>query len=227
VFVGSLAMLFACVREGAVNLSEIPLYPLCSAYCRHLCETKELDLDEAAVALATLAYLLERKAWGLLPTPEPEPGADPEMEAIEPTVGEFAPAIHALQEGLEERSRRFFRSSEVDGEAFAVAWDIGDVGPGDLARALERLLQIADPDPMLIEPPGLPSLAEQMAKLLLLLTDKWQDLLAIVTGRVTRLEAVWTFLALLELVRLGQCRVRLFGEEVRFSRQRAPSAGSV
>jgi hypothetical protein len=40
----------------------------------------------------------------------------------------------------------------------------------------------------------------------------------IVVGEFTRSEIVWWFLALLELIRLGQARVKVEGEEVFFAR---------
>src|SRR5688572_16813706 len=69
-FTGSLATLFACVRERKVDLLDVPLYPICDAYFSYLAGAPIENLDEAAAALAALAYLLERKAWALLPCDE-------------------------------------------------------------------------------------------------------------------------------------------------------------
>lgn len=217
-FVGSLAMLFACVREGKVDLGEIPLYPICAAYCRHLLVARELNLDEAAVALSALSYLLERKAWGLLPTPVPEPMDEGPLEMPEPTVHEFFPAIEALREGQEERSRRFFRPSDSGPNPYEVPLEFGDIGIADLSRALESLLLRSDPDPYMLPAKSLPPLAEQMAKILLAFGEGWMSLMDLLPGPFSRMEAVWSFLSILELVRLGQCRVRLNRGEIRFAR---------
>ena len=56
-FSGSLAMLFACVRERKVDLLDIPLFPICEAYFTYLMDSELADLDEAAAALAALSYL--------------------------------------------------------------------------------------------------------------------------------------------------------------------------
>src|SRR5579872_2660477 len=109
-FDGSLATLFNCVREHKVELLEIPLAPICEAYFEYILTSPNTSLDEAAAALVALAYLLERKAWLLLPTPEPEPE---ELEALsppEPTVYEFTAAIEALRVWHDERSNLFFRA---------------------------------------------------------------------------------------------------------------------
>src|ERR1051326_3802442 len=60
-FSGSLAALFACVKERKVDLLDVPLMPVCEAYFLYLFEAAVKDLDEAAAALVALAYLLERK----------------------------------------------------------------------------------------------------------------------------------------------------------------------
>ena len=96
-FEGSLAMLFNCVREHKVELLDIPLAPICEAYFAYILSSPDTGLDEAAAALVALAYLLERKAWLLLPTPEPEPEELDALEPLEPTVHEFTAAIEALR----------------------------------------------------------------------------------------------------------------------------------
>src|SRR3712207_861248 len=88
-FTGSLATLFTCVRDRKVDLLDVLLFPICEAYFAYLLGTVDKDLDEAAAALAALAYLLERKAWALLPTPEPEPEVEEELQLALPTTEEY------------------------------------------------------------------------------------------------------------------------------------------
>src|SRR5579885_2128383 len=88
-FEGSLATLLRCVRDNKVHLLDVPLLPVCEAYFDYLVQTQLADLDEAAAALLALSYLLERKAWALLPNDEPEPEPEEPLELPEPTVAEF------------------------------------------------------------------------------------------------------------------------------------------
>jgi segregation and condensation protein A len=217
-FSGSLAMLFACVREKKVDLLDIPLFPICEAYFAYLIDSDLADLDEAAAALAALAYLLERKAWGLLPTPEPEPENDEPLDLVAPTVYEFDLAIETLRQYHLERSRLFFRPSESGPDPYEVPLVLGDVSAADLARAFEAVLRRAHPDPM--DMPAKPrlSLSEQMALVLSVLSKHWRPLGALLEEPFTKAEVVYWFLALLELIRLGQAAVRLEGEEVEFAR---------
>ncbi len=57
-----------------------------------------------------------------------------------------------------------------------------------------------------------------MGIVVLALPEKFQPLDQIVTGEYTRSEVVWWFLALLELIRLGQAKVEVKDGDVRFKR---------
>lgn len=217
-FQGSLGMLFQCVRKRKVDLVGVPLAPICEAYFHYLVDQAHEDLDRAAVALAALAYLLERKAWLLLPSPEcQEPQGDDVLEMPEPYAHEFVHAIEELMHRHDERSQTFFRSNESNG-TYEMPFDLGEASALDLARAFERIVARAHPDP--IEPPSVHrrSLGEQMSLVLGALSAEFQPLDDLVAHEFTRSEVVWWFLALLELIRIGQARVKLLGQEVAFAR---------
>ncbi|MHB8637994.1 MAG: segregation and condensation protein A [Fimbriimonadaceae bacterium] len=219
-FEGSLAMLFTCVRDHKVDLLDIPLAPICEAYFAYILGAPETRLDEAAAALVALAYLLERKAWLLLPTPEPEPEALDAMEPIEPTVHEFGAAIEALRRWHAERASLFFRAPEVGPNPYELPYELEQVSAADLARAFERLLSRAEPE--LARPPSrdVRSLAEVIDAVLLAVSDTWKSLDALLPERYTRTDAVYWFLAVLELIRLGQVSVRVgAGSGVEFARR--------
>lgn len=217
-FTGSLATLFLCVREGKVDLLGVPLAPICQAYLQYLVESAGQDIDKASAALAVLAYLLERKAWSLLPNGEEEPElADPE-EPMEPWVSEFVPAIEALKALAEERGQVFFRQPDAETPGYELPFELGQVTLLDLSRALQRLLERARPEPPTSLRKPARSLSEMMVVVLHELPLEFQTLDEIVVGDFTRSEVVWWFLALLELIRLGQARVRLCEADVEFAR---------
>lgn len=207
-FEGSLAMLFNCVREHRVELLDIPLAPICEAYFAYILAAPETGLDEAAAALVALAYLLERKAWLLLPTPEPEPEEFDALEPLEPTVHEFAAAIEALRLWHAERSSLFFRAPEAGPSPYELPYELEEVSPADLARAFERLMSRAEPE--LLDPPtrDVRSLVEVIDAVLLAVSDTWRPLELLLPEHYTRTDAVYWFLAILELIRLGQVAVR-------------------
>lgn len=220
-FTGSLAMLFACVRERKVNVLDVPLLPVCQAYFEYLIHATLKDLDEAASALAALAYLLERKAWALLPVAEPEPDIEEALELIAPTTHEYDRAICALRIWEEDRGRMFFRSAEASADSYEIPFEIGNVTILDLARAFERLLSKAEPAAVTVLNRPRRSLSEQMKVVLRSLSKTWTNLENLMPEKFTREDAVYWFLSLLELIRLGQADVRIKGEDVEFARKKA------
>lgn len=226
VFSGSLGTLFQLVHEQKVDLMQVPLTPICRAYLEYVLTVERENLDEAAAAMMALAYMLERKAWGLLPTPEPEPTVEDDLPFSLPTNHEYALAIETLKQWRSERERHFFRPLDSGPDPYEVPIEMGDVTPADLARAFERLLRKASPDP--IQPLGRPrrSLSEQMVVVLRALTPGWTPLEQLIEEPFTREDAAYWFLALLELIRLGQARVKLVADEVRFSRGASASRAS-
>lgn len=215
-FDGTLGTLFALVRDHRVDLLGVPLGPVCEAYLEYLIADPATDLDEAAAALAALAYLLERKAWRLLPVPEPEPEMEEPTEFIEPTVQGFAEVISALRVWQSEREQLFFRGAGPGPDPYELPYTLDNVAPADLARALERLLRRAEPET--VAPLNRPrrSLAEQMEMIMEALDTEWVPLENLVPTPFTREDAVYWFLGLLELVRVGRARARLGETDVEF-----------
>lgn len=207
-FQGSLAALVQCVAVRKVDLTEVPLHPICSAYIDYLLEAKEPDLDGAASALLALCYLVERKADRLLPQPEIESGEEDEFARDYPSFEGLRPALAALNERWDERDQLHFRAAESDDPGlYELPVALTNVSISDLGRALEKLLERAIPEKF--EPLGRPrrSLSEQMNVVRRCLRDEPAPLEELIEGELTRLEAVWWFLALLELIRLGQANV--------------------
>lgn len=217
-FSGSLGVLLQLVQDRKIDLMRVPLFPVCQAYFTYILKTTTHDLDEAAAALLALAYLLERKSWMLLPTPEEEPDFEAPFESPDPTVGEYTLAIEALRVWHDEREQFFFRPLDSGPDPYEVPLDLSDVSSADLARAFERLMRKAVPEP--IEPLNKKrrSLMDQMGVALATLSGTWKSMEDLIPTPFTREDAVYWFLSLLELIRLGQAAVRLEGEDVQFAR---------
>ena len=217
-FVGSLAYLFTCVRDHRVDLLDVPLLPICEAYLAYMLADSAPNLDEAAAALAALAYLLERKAWSLLPGTSTEPEADEMPELPAPSAYQYWEAMDLMRVWHEERSRLFFRAPNLGPNPYEVPWDMEEVTSGALAQALAEVLARAVPP----SPPEVfrhkRSLAGQMTSVLLALSYDWRTLSVLVPGEATREDVVYWFLSLLELMRLGQASARIVGDDVEFAR---------
>ena len=194
--------------------------PICEAYLCYLMESPAANLDEAAAALTVLAYLLERKAWQLLPVvEEDEPEMDEATALPDPTTYEYADVIQRLMENHDERTKLFFRTATPQLDLYEIPYDVGDVTAGDLAKAFERLLRRANPEPVELLAKPRKSIQEQMKFVLLALKPSYQRIEEMFVGEYTRTDAVYWFLALLELIRLGSAQVKLEGEEVLFAKK--------
>lgn len=215
-FSGTLGVLILAVRENKVELKGVPLVALSRAYMDYLMAIGDTDVESAALALSALAYLVERKAAHILPRVEDEEEEDDEVISsfVLPTVEKFQPALAALIQRREERGQWFFRHGDPGGYENVVAPT--GVGPDALARAFAALMAKAEPDPPPILGRPRRSMAEQIQIVWKALPLIPQSLVEIVPPPFTRSEAVWWFLALLELIRLGQASVVMDGEDVRF-----------
>lgn len=219
-FQGSLALLFASVRERKVDIQGVPLGPICEAYCHYVLELNEAELEPAMVGLAALAYLLERKAWGLLPNEDEEPVAEEPAELPESTAHLYADAIEALKSLKEQREARHFRS--YDEASFAdIPFELEGITIDHLSATLEDLLRRASPEPLEISARPRRRLSEQMAEVLRSLGQTPRTLAQLMPEPFTKSEAVWWFLALLELMRLGQVAAREDEGLVKFALRRA------
>jgi segregation and condensation protein A len=214
IFEGSLATLFHLARDGRIDLTGIPLAPVCHAYIDYLSHIGLEDVDTAGAALLALAYLVERKAWALLPIADPPPPQEiPELP--EPTAHEFAQAVDDLEVRHSERGRLFFRAVGPE-QTIEPPLDLSTLTTRHLARTLERLLERAAPiDVKPIAAPR-PSLAEVMTTCMKRLAEAggsggFADLLE---EGYTRLDVVFVFLAVLELVRVGQLTITIQEDEV-------------
>lgn len=205
-------MLVQCAAARKVDLRDVPLHPIGVAYIEYLRESESPDLEGAVSALLALAYLIERKAEALLPQPEVEDHWDEDEEFIAPSFSLFRPSLNALNESWDSRDQLFFRSVDEDPGLYELPVTLSNVKLADLGRALEAILARAVPEE--VHPLGRPrrSLAEQMRVVLRCLRAEAAPLEELIEGEWTRTEAVWWFLALLELIRLGQAAVRM-GDE--------------
>lgn len=213
-------MLFGMVREHKIDLLDVPLFPVCEAYFLYVLEDQSDNLESCGVALAALAYLLDRKARLLIPPVEAEEEDEDSdvLFAIEPYAHEFNPAIDDLYTLHHQRELFFFRTPESQTQVYELPLDTGTITSADLARTFERLLARAKPDPIASVNTTRKSLSEVIIEVMKALPQEFTPLEEIMTGDFYRSDVVWWFLALLELIRLGQARVRLEESTVLFAR---------
>lgn len=207
------------VRDHKVDLLGVPLGAICETYLRYLLEIEEPHLESHAVAVSALCWLLERKAWMLIPVEqdEEEPEDHDILDEVEPYVQEFLPAIDSLLDRKDEREHLFFRTGEAS-SLYELPFEANAISTSDLAQALERVLARAKPDTVERLDKPRRNLSEQMVIVLRALQADPLTLEDLIDVEFTRSEVVWWFLALLELIRLAQARVVMEEGTVKFGK---------
>lgn len=221
-FEGPLDLLLHLCRTNEIDLSRLPIRTITDQYLAHLEAMQFQDLETAGAYMVVAATLIYLKSKLLLPPDESE------AEVLD-DEGDL------LRQELEERLREYARVKEAGAwlaqreaeQALHFGRPGGELPPPEeiplvdlslhlLERAYRALLLAAVRDSAREVEAGPLSILERMEEMLALLRDTWSLLFSTVVGsQRLRTELVVTFLALLELVRLGQARARQaepFGE---------------
>ncbi len=211
VFAGPLDLLLHLVRRDDIDLAELPVAAVAEQYLAYLDAMPKLDLDVAGDWLVTAAWLIWLKSRALLPRPADEDGAedDPGAELLA-RLAEYE-KVKAAVAILDERPRLGRDSWTVcvetpTGDGAPRPW--APVGVDDLVAAVMRVLARL-PDGSIDS--GLQFIApswtvEQGASLLArgLSGTGRAELMNLLAAAGERGRAVVVFLAMLELVRLGE-----------------------
>lgn len=201
--------------------AEAPLAPLVDRAVSAVTAGGGLDLDRAAALLVAASRLLDRRARSLLPvteTPaepvsdggdETDPDSDEELIRRLSEYRGFKEAAALLRRFEEEQARRFPSGAELPGEALPPAAGLEGLTLDHLIAAFQRIWDQARPeDPQEIAREEVTVAARMEAIARRLAGTGEATFTSLFEGQVTRREVVVTFLALLELVRLGRVGIR-------------------
>jgi len=206
VFEGPLDLLLHLIREDKIDIYDIPIAHITHQYLKYLEMMKELNLDIAGEFLVMAATLIYIKSRMLLPPDEeapPEEQEDPRKELVEKLLEyqKFKEAALSLKQREEEWTRVFRREALSDEDQTEIY--LTDVSLFDLLSAFKNILETAAPEVISI------------TKETLTVKDKMLFIMEIIEGKdavrfeelfkegMTRIQFIITFIALLELVRLG------------------------
>ena len=210
VFEGPLDLLLHLIRENKIDIYDIPIAIITHQYLQYIKIMKELDLDIAGEFLVMAATLIHIKSRMLLPPDEeapPEEQEDPRHELIQKLIEyqAFKEAALSLRQREDEWTRVFQReplSDEKDDEGIYLS----DVNLFDLLEAFKKILDTSPPE------------VATITKETLTVKDKMSLIMEMLEGQeairfeeffkdgITRFQLIVTFIALLELIRLGLLR---------------------
>ncbi len=201
VFEGPVELLLYLVRKNELNVLDIPIARLTDDYLAYLRTCPVLNLDAAADFMVMAAVLVRLKVRALLPRTGEEDLSTPQvtLEQIMDCYRQFQSAARILARREAEQRLRFPRRGQAP-----VAKPAGRGDISLLTRAFSRLLARMKPPPRLTFTPQEIKIEDKIQSLRLLLSRQPViDFEEAVTG-ATLTELIVTFLALLELVRLGE-----------------------
>jgi segregation and condensation protein A len=218
-FEGPLDLLLHLIRSRKLDIRDIPIAAVTRQYLEYLELMEALDLDVAGEFLVMAATLMEIKSRMLLPRPDPplaeDEGQDPRAELVARLLEyeRFQQVAEQLRELAAETQRAFPRTAVEQWEG---STPLVELRPQDLLAALRRISgEETEEEKVRAAPLRLRrqaiNLKQRMADILrrTLAHDGPLPFSALVTfagRRLARREILVTFLAILELVRLGQIR---------------------
>jgi len=207
-FDGPIELLLSLAQRAEVDLKAIQLATLTDDYLRAI-ERERPPLDRLAAFLVIGARLVQIKAAGLMPQPSSTEEDDLEAweEAIKGRLAEYK-RFKELAESLMRRhaTGRFSFAGLFEPEVIPQARV--QVSLDALAAAFQQVLdRLPPPEQIAFEMEHI-SLADKLEELRRLLSGQAETSFTAVFSRArTRLEAVVIFLALLELIRIGEISV--------------------
>lgn len=215
VFEGPFDLLLHLIRVNEMDIHDISISEITTQYLDFIRVYQELDLELAGEFLVMAATLINIKARMLLPVPPDESEKEEELDEIMTArdlvrqlveYRKFKEAAQSLRHREEEASRIFYRTNVIDIEPETTGELSLDVSL--LYKAFARVINYVD------SPTYTPELGEKFTveDKVSYITDVVQrdaqvDLFDLFRRCFNRAEIVVTFLAVLELVRLGQVQV--------------------
>lgn len=213
-FEGPLDLLLHLIKENKIDIYDIPISLITRQYLEYIEMMKELNLDIASEFLVVAATLIYIKSRMLLPpdeTIEAEEQEDPRAGLVQRLLEyqAYKEASATLKE-KEEVWANIFSRPPIDKDEITIEPEpysyLFDVNMFDLMAALKKILSKAPPEAIKITRETL-TVKDRIAVIL----DKMENehtmrFDALFGGDTTRLQIIVTFLALLEILRLGLVR---------------------
>jgi segregation and condensation protein A len=212
VFEGPLDLLLHLIRDNKVDIYDIPISFITSRYLEYIEMMKELNLEIAGEFLVMAATLVHIKSRMLLPLDEevePEQMEDPRLELVQRLLEyqAYKDAASILKDREDEALKLFSRNpQDEEEEGVSPELYLFDVNLFDLMGAFKRLLDAAPLDVRTITRETL-TVKERMVAIVEMIENlesiRFEE---VFRENATSTQMIVTFLALLELLRLGLAR---------------------
>ena len=211
-FEGPLDLLLHLIQRDEVDIYDIPIAHITQQYLAYLELMRALDLEVAGEFLVMAATLMRIKARMLLPLPqsgEEEDEGDPREELVQRLIEyrTFKEAAETLK-GREAERRRLFERGMVPGEEEMGPLPLAPATLFDLLDALNRVMSRL-PESAVYEVEGeVYDVEDKMALIAGTVAEHGEaSFTALLLRCRARGEMIVTFMALLELIKMGTVEV--------------------
>lgn len=211
-FEGPLDLLLHLIKRDEVDIYDIPIAHITQQYLTYIELMRSLDLDVAGEFLVMAATLMRIKARMLLPLPaagEEEDEGDPREELVQRLLEyrQFKAAAGTLK-GRETERRLLYERGMLPGEDEVGPLPLAPATLFDLLDALNRVMSRV-PEQAVYEVQGdLYDVEEKMSLIARTVAEQGAvSFSTLMQSCRARAEVIVTFIALLELVRLGRIAV--------------------
>ena len=204
-FEGPVELLLYLVRKNELDVIDVPVGRLTDDFLASVRQAHELDMESASDFLIMAAILLRMKTRALLPRSPEEDLTTPtiSLEQILDEFRRYQQVARLLSDKESERRLLYPRVGESPRSKLAENEDVIA-----LTAAFKRVLSRLTPDRVAQIAPPKVRLEDKIADLRRIIRErKSVDFEEVVTG-TTVSEVIVLFIAVLELVRLGELRVR-------------------
>ena len=241
-FEGPFDLLFHLIDKNEVDIYDIPIAKITEQYLEYISMMQMLDLELASEFLVMAASLLAIKAKMLLPKPpvssdeNAEDEFDPRDELVEKLLEyrKFKVMAGYLQEKETFMNKVYTRPNEEEMfyHLFSEENPLEGISMHSLLDALQEVLDRASETGLVGEIPREEvSIRDKMKEIMHRLFFHNQGLAfkELFRNGVSRVEIIVTFLAILELIKLGKVKAyqsKAFGDIMIYSRQKDEAAES-
>ncbi len=210
VFEGPMDLLVHLIKKNEVDIYDIPIALITDQYLGCLSLMKALNIDLAGDFILMAATLAQIKSKMLLPVHESEEEEDPRMEIARPILEYLE--IKSAAEQLSVRNllgdSTFIRQPDIKDFLSNQDEEVITVGLFELIDAFQKILKNISEDQKINITADSMSVKDKISRLIDIFKEKesisFEELFA---ANVARIEIVLTFLAMLEMVKIGLVRI--------------------
>jgi segregation and condensation protein A len=207
-FEGPLDLLMYLLDKNKIDIYDIPIAEITEQYIAYLNQFKEFEIEIASEFLVMAATLLKIKSKMLLPKPDLEDDldeGDPRAELVARLLEyrRYKEVSVVLEDMAQKKSHIFSRKPK---ELAEVTLPLANLDIKELVQAFKNVLAANEPKKNALVAKEKFTVADKMGAIAELLEKRGRKIIfeEMFDGAYDKLEVIVTFMAMLELIRLGK-----------------------